>query len=80
MEKQSADTKMMWYFKTSVLVIALLSIGPLALPLLWFNPRLRRRNKIVITITVLILTYFLVVSFKNAWDMIMKSGYGDLSF
>lgn len=80
MEKQSADTKMMWYFKTSVLVIALLSIGPLALPLLWFNPRFSNRNKIVITIIVLILTYFLVVLFKNAWDMIMKSGYGDLSF
>lgn len=79
MEKQSTDTKLKWYFKTSVLVIALLSIGPLALPLLWFNPHLHRRNKIVITIIVLVLTYFLVVSFRGAWDIIMKGGYSGLS-
>ena len=29
-----------WYFSTGTLVLALLSVGPLALPLLWFNPAL----------------------------------------
>ena len=46
-----------WYFKTSILVIALLSIGPLALPLLWFNPRYRPLTKIFWTVLVLVLTY-----------------------
>jgi len=48
-----------WYFKTSVLVIALLSMGPFALPLLWFNPRYRVVTKILWTVFVLILTYLL---------------------
>ena len=48
-----------WYFKTSVLVIAFLSAGPLALPLLWFNPRFSKQTKISLTLIVLILTYYL---------------------
>lgn len=44
-----------WYFKTHVFVIALLCVGPLALPLLWFNPRLDRRKKIIITTIILII-------------------------
>lgn len=48
-----------WYFKTSVLVIAFLSVGPLALPLLWFNPRYRPGTKIIWTVLTLVLSYFL---------------------
>ena len=48
-----------WYFKTSVLVAILLSLGPLGLPLLWFNPRLGAKSKILVTCLVLVLTYFL---------------------
>ena len=47
-----------WYFKTSVLVIALLSVGPLALPLLWFNPRYRPWTKILWTALILAATYY----------------------
>ena len=55
-----------WYFKTSTFVVALLCVGPLALPLLWFNPRIRRTSKIVITVIVLVLTYFLWVSIRSS--------------
>lgn len=41
-----------WYFKRSLLIIAFLCIGPLALPLLWFNPGISRKRKIVITVIV----------------------------
>ncbi len=50
-----------WYFRTSVLIIAILSVGPLALPLLWLNPRFSKISKIIITIAVLILTYYLII-------------------
>lgn len=50
-----------WYFKTLTLVIALLSIGPLALPLVWRNPRFTRKTKIIISIVVLIVSYYLTV-------------------
>lgn len=55
-----------WYFKNSVLVIAFLSVGPLALPLLWFNPRLSVKNKILITVIVLVLTYSLFVFMQKS--------------
>lgn len=50
-----------WYFKTSILVVAFLSIGPLALPLLWFNPHFSSKAKIIISIIVIILSYYLGV-------------------
>ncbi|MCU0651541.1 MAG: zinc ribbon domain-containing protein [Candidatus Omnitrophica bacterium] len=48
-----------WYLKTSSLVIAFLCVGPLALPLIWINPRFSKNSKIIITIVVIILTYYL---------------------
>jgi predicted nucleic acid-binding Zn ribbon protein len=48
-----------WYFKNYFLIVALLSIGPLALPFLWFNPRFSLKNKVIITTLVVVLTYYL---------------------
>lgn len=50
-----------WYFKTYVLITAFLCVGPLALPLLWFNPRFNLRNKIIITVIVLTVSYYLTI-------------------
>ena len=50
-----------WYFKTSTLVTAFLFIGPLALPLVWINPRFSPKAKIVISVITVILTYYLVI-------------------
>ena len=48
-----------WYFRTSSLVIAFLCIGAFALPLVWFNPRFSQKTKILISVIVIILSYFL---------------------
>lgn len=53
-----------WYFKTSTLVIAFLGVGPLALPLVWFNPRFKTITKIAVTFIVIILTYYLWIVLK----------------
>ncbi len=50
-----------WYFKTHWLIIAFLSIGPLALPLLWLNPCFNQKTKIIITVIVMVLTCFLTI-------------------
>ena len=50
-----------WYFQPYVLVIAFLSVGPFALPLVWRNPRFSRRSKTVITIIIIVLSYLLGV-------------------
>ena len=60
--------KTKWYFATTFVVIAILCIGPLALPLVWFNPRYKAVTKLVVTIAVIVLTilitllcYYLIV-------------------
>jgi len=47
-------------------VMALLCVGPFALPLLWFNPRFTLKRKIVVSVIVIVLTYFLTVMFFNS--------------
>ena len=55
-----------WYFKTSVLVIAFLCVGPFALPLAWFNPCFSRNKKIVISVIIIILSYYVGILFVNS--------------
>lgn len=54
-----------WYFATSAVVIALLCLGPLGLPLVWFNPRYKIVTKLVVTVIVIalgVLIYYLTIS------------------
>lgn len=61
-----------WYFKTSILIFAFLSIGPLALPLLWFNPRFSNKAKIIVSIIVIILSYYLGVMLAKSLKTITE--------
>ena len=63
LEKRPEDK---WYFKTYTLVIAFLCVGPLVLPLFWVNPRFNRKTKIIISIIIIILSYFIGVVFINS--------------
>jgi hypothetical protein len=51
-----ASTGLPWYFSKSTLIIAILCIGPFALPLIWFHPHYKRSNKVVLTIIVVLIT------------------------
>jgi len=66
-----------WYFKTFWLIIAFLCVGPLALPLLWLNPRFSGRRKIIVSIIVIVLTYYLTILTANLLKTI-TSGYKQL--
>ena len=55
--------KTKWYFSTTVIVIALLSVGPFALPLVWLHPQYKIITKTVLTIIIIgfsIWSYFIV--------------------
>lgn len=58
-----------WYFATGTVVLALLCLGPLALPLVWLNPRYKPAIKGIVTAIVLIVTilclYLVVVVFRQ---------------
>ncbi len=71
-----------WYFKTFLIVIAFLCVGPLALPLVWLNPRFSQKTKIIVTIIVIILSYCLgsllinsLRSIKQYYGIIFQSNF-----
>jgi hypothetical protein len=52
-----AEKNIPWYFRKSVIVIAVCTIGPFALPLIWWRPETTRGWKIGLTIVILIITW-----------------------
>ena len=56
---KTAEEKLPWYFRKSVIIIALLSVGPLALPMIWWHPQMSRAWKIGLTIVILFLSWLL---------------------
>jgi hypothetical protein len=69
-----------WYHSNSTLLMALLCLGPLALPLLWANPRFGRITKLVISVAVIVLTVvlcqYLMTTYRNLMDQISALGLG----
>jgi len=60
--QRRAEDTMPWYFRPSTIVIAILCVGPLALPLLWWRPKTSPAWKIGITVVVLVLSWILFQS------------------
>ncbi len=67
-----------WYFTTTTVVIALLCLGPFALPLVWFNPRYKIITKLVVTGLVIALTilfsYLIGSIYRNLMEQIGALG------
>jgi predicted nucleic acid-binding Zn ribbon protein len=59
---RTAEDNLPWYFRKVFIIIAVCSVGPLALPLIWWRPKTTLAWKIGLTIGILILTYFLYQS------------------
>ncbi len=64
-----------WYARSSSFVVAFLFVGPLALPLLWFNPRRSLRYKLIGTFIVVAVTALLSVLMARSLKAII-SYYG----
>ena len=75
---QPARPKSKWIYSTSAVVGSLLALGPLALPLVWMNRRLKRTTKILVTIGVIALTclfcWILVAAYSNFLNRISSLG------
>lgn len=54
---RSTENKIKWYFGKSFIFLAVLTVGPFALPLIWFRPRTTQAWKIGLTMAILILTF-----------------------
>jgi hypothetical protein len=66
-DRRFQEDKIPWYFRKSFIVIALLCVGPLALPLIWWRPQTTPARKIGLTIIILVLSWIL---FKTTMDSI----------
>jgi predicted nucleic acid-binding Zn ribbon protein len=67
-----ARPKTKWYHSTGIVVLALLSVGPLALPLVWFHPRYNKAVKFGVTVAVIALTVVLSYAMAAAYAMLLK--------
>jgi len=67
-----------WYFATGTVVIALLCLGPMALPLVWINPRYKILTRAIITVIVIVVTilcvYLMVYAYQNLIDQLTALG------
>ena len=75
---KSSKPKGKWYFTTTAVVVTLLCVGPLALSLVWFNPRYKIITKVVVTGLVIALTfsvgYFAILMYTRFLDSISELG------
>jgi len=67
--------KTRWYLKTASIITAFLCVGPLALPLVWLNPRFSQKTKVIVTIIIVILSWYLGLLLINSLKSI-KQYYG----
>jgi hypothetical protein len=58
-----------WYFRTLSIIIALGSVGPLALPMIWWHPRLNLGWKIAISVVTVIVTWMCMKTTVEAYQM-----------
>jgi predicted nucleic acid-binding Zn ribbon protein len=59
MHRRISEVSTQWYFKKSIIFIAVCSVGPLALPLIWWRPQTTKAWKIVLTIGILVFSWIL---------------------
>lgn len=67
-----AGAKAKWYFSTYCFVIALMCVGPFALPLMWFNPRYKPITKILATVLILAVTVWLYYLIRPVYQSLKQ--------
>ncbi len=69
-----------WYHSTFTLVLAVLCLGPFALPLVWTNPRYNGATRFLLSAGIIALTllamYSMTLMYKNLLDQIKAMGIG----
>ena len=60
-----------WYFQPIGMTILFFAVGPFALPLVWLNPDLNKKIKIIITSIIIVLFYFLTILAASSFKKII---------
>jgi len=65
-----------WYLSASFMYLGLLSVGPLALPLVWLQPNYRSRTKIALTVVTLAITIWTILLARDLYTQFMHQLQG----
>jgi hypothetical protein len=65
-EKDTRPAPRKWYHATGSVITALVCLGPLALPMVWVNPRFKIMTKIIMTIVVAVVTVLALYAMVEA--------------
>ena len=68
-----AHEKMPWFFRTSAIVVAVLVVGPLALPLVWWRPKTSPIWKVGLTLAILALSWVMYLVAHTSIESIKQS-------
>jgi hypothetical protein len=68
-----SEAKAPWYFRTSSIVIAVLCVGPFALPLIWWRPKTSLAWKISLTIGVAVLSWLTIQATLKSFESLKEA-------
>ena len=60
-----------WYFAPGTIVLALLCLGPMALPLIWINPRFKIMTRVIVTVIVVVVTILCIYMAVNIYQRML---------
>ena len=72
LQAPQAAPKPKWWWSTKFLIFALLSVGPLALPLLWLNPKYSTTQKLLWTVVTAGISYWLWITSVSVFQQFMQ--------
>lgn len=67
-----------WYYRPWIIVLAVICVGPLALPLIWFKPKTSVVWKVLWTFVMVGLTYWATIGALESYKNI-KAQYDELA-
>ncbi len=66
------QSEIKWHMRPVVVIMAILFVGPLALPLVWLSPAFKKSHKIVITIIITFLTVWIAVASARLCSILLQ--------
>lgn len=69
-----------WFYKWWVIVLAILFFGPLGLVLLWFRPKTENSIKIIVSIIVLMFSFWATYSSVDFYQEMLETYRASVGF
>lgn len=72
MSANGSNKEVKWYYRPVTVIVAILAFGPLALPIVWMSPALKKWHKVVLTVLIMALTVWMVRATADIYSNISK--------